>query len=106
MHNPKNATSALAETIISVDPTYRKITIGYAPNSIYWEPSLTALLIYEGLVVGHIKGYVVHFCEQSGHQNLDLLTIARKAQKQLCHLTKQSVYLALKTQSPNSAQAS
>ncbi|MEM9092970.1 MAG: hypothetical protein AAGC93_30120 [Cyanobacteria bacterium P01_F01_bin.53] len=86
-------------TTVSINTKRRKIDIEYTPHSIQWEPALTDLL---NQCIGLTKGttpqhnYIVSFWEQPGH-NLDLLSIGRKAQKQLCWLSKHSIYLSLET---------
>lgn len=89
-----------AKTTISVDTIRRKIAIEYALHSIQWEPSITAMLLCKGFTGDTSEPHVVKFWEPAGHRNLDLLTISRRIQKQLCGLSKQSVYLMLTTGNP------
>ena len=83
-------------TIINVDIKRRRIAIDYTFCSVRWEPTLTALLLREGLIKGARHRYCQNFLERSGHNSLDLLAISRKAQKQLCNLSKHPVSLELK----------
>ena len=96
MQDNDASNSADPGTTINVDTIRRRIAIDYTFCSVRWEPTLTALLLGEGLIKGARHRYCQNFLERSGHNNLDLLAISRKAQKQLCNLSKHPVYLNLK----------
>ncbi len=85
------------DTLITVDQTRRRIEFAYTFHSAHWEPSLTALLLCEGMVKASRYRYYVSFLEPVGTTALDLLAIGRRAQKQLAHLSKHSVLLSLKS---------
>lgn len=85
-----------SSTTISIDTDRRRIIIDYTFHSVHWEPTLTALLIGEGLIKGRQQQYRLILFERSGHRSLDLLAIGRKVQKQLCSLSKHPVCLNLK----------
>lgn len=95
MRNQNSIPSGTLCTTVSINVNRRKIAIEYTPHSIQWEPALTALLSQcKGLIQGKRHYYTISFWEQPG-RNLDLLSVGRKAQKQLCWLSKHSVYLTL-----------